>query len=82
MTVLRSLADAHVAEFVFVEGNAELSAVAHFVGTFDPAQVLADGYGPDAYVDGPLVHHAHDGGLHQEGDQPGPQKRPSTCSSR
>ncbi|MGZ4694190.1 MAG: AAA family ATPase [Acidimicrobiales bacterium] len=61
-TVLRSLADATGAEFVFVEGNAELTP-SRFVGTFDPAQVLADGYSPDAFVDGPLVTALRDGAL-------------------
>ena len=53
-TVLRSLADATGSEFVFVEGNAELTP-SRFVGTFDPAQVLADGYSAEAFVDGPLI---------------------------
>jgi MoxR-like ATPase len=61
-TVLRSLADATGAEFVFVEGNAELTP-SRFVGTFDPAQVLADGYGPDAFIDGPLITALRDGAL-------------------
>jgi len=61
-TVLRSLADATRSEFVFVEGNAELTP-SRFVGTFDPAQVLADGYSPDAFVDGPLVTALRDGAL-------------------
>src|SRR4249919_2038489 len=53
-TVLRSLAEATGSEFVFVEGNAELTP-SRFVGNFDPAQVLADGYVPEAFVDGPLI---------------------------
>ena len=61
-TVLRSLADATGAEFVFVEGNAELTP-SRFVGTFDPAQVLADGYAPEAFVDGPLITALRDGAL-------------------
>jgi len=61
-TVLRSLADATGAEFVFVEGNAELTP-SRFVGTFDPAQVLAEGYSPDAFVDGPLITALRDGAL-------------------
>lgn len=39
---------------VFVEGNAELTP-ARLVGSFDPAQVLTDGYVPAAFVDGPLL---------------------------
>ena len=33
------------------------------MGTFDPAQVLADGYSPDAFVDGPLITALRDGAL-------------------
>ena len=61
-TVLRSLAEATGAEFVFVEGNAELTP-SRFVGTFDPAHVLADGYSPEAFVDGPLITALRDGAL-------------------
>ncbi len=61
-TVLRSLADATGSEFVFVEGNAELTP-SRFVGTFDPAQVLSDGYVPEAFVDGPLITALRDGAL-------------------
>jgi MoxR-like ATPase len=61
-TVLRSLADATGAEFVFVEGNAELTP-SRFVGTFDPAQVLAEGYTAEAFVDGPLITALRDGAL-------------------
>jgi MoxR-like ATPase len=61
-TVLRSLAEATGSEFVFVEGNAELTP-SRFVGTFDPAQVLADGYVPEAFVDGPLITALRDGAL-------------------
>ncbi len=61
-TVLRSLADASGAEFVFVEGNAELTP-SRLIGHFDPAQVLADGYSPDAFVDGPLMPALRDGAL-------------------
>ena len=53
-TVLRSVAQAVGQEFVFVEGNAELTP-ARLVGAFDPAAVLADGYTPDNFVDGPLL---------------------------
>jgi MoxR-like ATPase len=61
-TVLRSLAEATGAEFVFVEGNAELTP-SRFVGTFDPAQVLAEGYSPEAFVDGPLITALREGAL-------------------
>jgi MoxR-like ATPase len=61
-TVLRALAEATGSEFVFVEGNAELTP-SRFVGTFDPAQVLAEGYVPEAFVDGPLITALRDGAL-------------------
>jgi MoxR-like ATPase len=48
--------------FEFVEGNAELTP-ARLVGHFDPARVLAEGYDPDVFVDGPLVTAMRDGSL-------------------
>jgi MoxR-like ATPase len=53
-TLLRALADALGLEFMFVEGNAELTP-ARLVGHFDPAQVLEEGYRPEVFVDGPLA---------------------------
>jgi MoxR-like ATPase len=61
-TLLRSLAGAAEVPFTFVEGNAELTP-ARLAGSFDPARVLAEGYGPDVFVDGPLVHAMRSGGL-------------------
>jgi MoxR-like ATPase len=61
-TVLRAVADEHGFGFEFVEGNAELTP-ARLVGHFDPARVLADGYDPDVFVDGPLVSAMRDGSL-------------------
>ena len=52
-TLLRAVADELGVGFEFVEGNAELTP-ARLVGHFDPARVLADGYAPDVFVDGPL----------------------------
>ena len=49
-------------ELVFVEGNAELTP-ARLVGTFDPARVLADGYAPEVFLDGPLVEALRTGAL-------------------
>ncbi len=61
-TVLRAIAaQAHLG-FEFVEGNAELTP-ARLIGTFDPAGVLAEGYVPDVFVDGPLVSALRDGSL-------------------
>jgi MoxR-like ATPase len=61
-TLLRAVADELGLGFEFVEGNAELTP-ARMVGHFDPARVLADGYDPDVFVDGPLVSSMRDGSL-------------------
>ena len=61
-TLLRTVADELGFGFEFVEGNAELTP-ARLVGHFDPARVLADGYDPDVFVDGPLVSAMRDGSL-------------------
>ena len=61
-TLLRSLARHAGLEFVFVEGNAELTP-ARIVGHHDPSRVLAEGYTPDAFVPGPLVRALQAGGL-------------------
>src|SRR5829696_4529975 len=61
-TLLRAIAHELGVGFEFVEGNAELTP-ARLVGHFDPARVLADGYDPDVFVDGPLVSALRDGSL-------------------
>jgi MoxR-like ATPase len=61
-TLLRAVAHELGVGFEFVEGNAELTP-ARLVGHFDPARVLADGYDPDVFVDGPLVSALKDGSL-------------------
>jgi len=61
-TLLRSVADELGIGFEFVEGNAELTP-ARLVGHFDPARVLADGYDPDVFVDGPLAAALRTGSL-------------------
>jgi MoxR-like ATPase len=61
-TLLRAVASDRAAPFYLVEGNAELTP-ARLVGHFDPAQVLAQGYVPDVFVDGPLVAALRQGGL-------------------
>lgn len=61
-TLLRAVASDRAAPFHLVEGNAELTP-ARLVGHFDPAQVLAQGYTPDVFVDGPLVAALRAGGL-------------------
>jgi len=61
-TLLRAVADELGFGFEFVEGNAELTP-ARLVGHFNPARVLADGYDPDVFVDGPLVSAMRDGSL-------------------
>ena len=61
-TLLRAVAAARTCRSCFVEGNAELTP-ARLVGHFDPARVLAEGYQPEIFVDGPLV----DGAAHAAG---------------
>ena len=61
-TLLRALAQATGRELVFVEGNAELTP-ARLAGAFDPAQVMAKGYDPEVFVDGPLVDALRRGSL-------------------
>ncbi|MFM7045512.1 MAG: AAA family ATPase [Ilumatobacteraceae bacterium] len=61
-TLLRAVAHELGLGFEFVEGNAELTP-ARLVGHFDPARVLAEGYSPDVFVDGPLVTAMRDGAL-------------------
>jgi MoxR-like ATPase len=53
-TMLRAVAGELGLGFEFVEGNAELTP-ARLVGQFDPAQVIANGYDPEGFIDGPLV---------------------------
>ncbi|NCY16006.1 MAG: MoxR family ATPase [Actinobacteria bacterium] len=61
-TLLRALAAAATVELVFVEGNAELTP-ARLIGTFDPARVLAEGYSPEVFLDGPLIEALRSGAL-------------------
>ncbi|MFF0144928.1 dynein-related subfamily AAA family protein [Amycolatopsis sulphurea] len=61
-TLLRVIASAGDAEFVFVEGNAELTP-ARLIGHFDPSQVLAKRYSAETFVDGPLAEALRSGGL-------------------
>jgi MoxR-like ATPase len=61
-TLLRTVATSAAVPFVFVEGNAELTP-ARLVGHFDPSQVLAAGYSPGTFVDGPLVEALRTGAL-------------------
>ncbi|MGY1727780.1 AAA family ATPase [Geodermatophilus sp. SYSU D01062] len=53
-TLLRSIAAETGQEVVFVEGNAELTP-ARLIGQYDPAAVLAEGYVPGSFTDGPLL---------------------------
>lgn len=61
-TLLRSVAAELGIGFEFVEGNAELTP-ARLIGHFDPARVLAEGYDPSVFVDGPVVTALRDGSL-------------------
>lgn len=61
-TLLRAVAARQHVPFIFVEGNAELTP-GRLVGHFDPAQVLAQGYQPEIFVDGPLLEAMRSGGM-------------------
>lgn len=61
-TLLRAVARELGIGFELVEGNAELTP-ARLIGTFDPARVLAQGYDPEVFVDGPLTSALRSGSL-------------------
>jgi magnesium chelatase subunit D len=61
-TLLRSIARDLGQAVVFVEGNAELTP-ARLVGQYDPAQVLAEGYLPSSFAEGPLLQAMRAGAL-------------------
>lgn len=61
-TLLRAVGNGLGVGFVFVEGNAELTP-SRLVGHFDPARVLAEGYDPAVFVDGPLAVALRSGSL-------------------
>jgi len=61
-TLLRSIAGDLGQAVVFAEGNAELTP-ARLIGQYDPAQVIADGYLPSSFADGPLLQAMRAGAL-------------------
>ena len=61
-TLVRTLAGATGLPFHLVEGHAELTP-ARLIGHHDPSRVLAEGYGPTTFVEGPLVRAATEGAL-------------------
>ena len=61
-TLVRALTAASGRPFVLVEGHAELTP-ARLVGHHDPSRVLAEGYGPGTFVEGPLVRAVTEGGI-------------------
>ncbi|HXF20924.1 MAG TPA: MoxR family ATPase [Streptosporangiaceae bacterium] len=61
-TLLRSIARQAGSVVVFAEGNAELTP-ARLIGQYDPALVLAGGYVPDSFTDGPLLRAMRAGAL-------------------
>ena len=61
-TLLRDIARRAGKDVVFVEGNAELTP-ARLIGQYDPAQVLAEGYVPASFTDGPLLRAMRAGAL-------------------
>ncbi len=61
-TLLRDIARESGTVVVFAEGNAELTP-ARLIGQYDPAQVLAGGYVPASFTDGPLLAAMRSGAL-------------------
>jgi MoxR-like ATPase len=61
-TLLRDIARQAGRAVVFAEGNAELTP-ARLIGQYDPAQVLAEGYVPASFTDGPLLRAMRSGAL-------------------
>ena len=61
-TLLRDIARQAGQQVVFAEGNAELTP-ARLIGQYDPAQVLAGGYVPGSFTDGPLLRAMRAGAL-------------------
>src|SRR5713101_6575292 len=61
-TLLRDIARYAGRAVVFAEGNAELTP-ARLIGQYDPAQVLAEGYVPASFTDGPLLAAMRSGAL-------------------
>ncbi|SEP00085.1 AAA family ATPase [Trujillonella endophytica] len=61
-TLLRAIAADVGQSVVFVEGNAELTP-ARLIGQYDPAAVLAAGYVPESFTDGPLLTAMRGSGL-------------------
>jgi magnesium chelatase subunit D len=61
-TLLRAIARDSGQDVIFVEGNAELTP-ARLIGQYDPSQVLAEGYTPAGFTDGPLLAAMRSGGL-------------------
>ena len=61
-TLLRAIASDSGRDVIFVEGNAELTP-ARLIGQHDPSQVLAAGYTPATFADGPLLAAMRSGAL-------------------
>jgi MoxR-like ATPase len=61
-TLLRDIARQAGKDVAFAEGNAELTP-ARLIGQYDPAQVLAEGYVPASFTDGPLLRAMRAGAL-------------------
>ncbi|MBA3278070.1 MAG: MoxR family ATPase [Geodermatophilaceae bacterium] len=61
-TLLRAIARDVGKDVVFVEGNAELTP-ARLIGQYDPSQVMAGGYAPENFLDGPLLTAMRGNGL-------------------
>ncbi len=61
-TILRAIAEESGLPFYLVEGNASLTPQ-KLIGTFNPAKVMADGFKPEYFEEGPLVKAMREGGI-------------------
>jgi MoxR-like ATPase len=61
-TLLRTIAQQAQLPIALVEGSAELTP-ARLIGWHDPSRVIAEGYTPASFVDGPLARMLREGGI-------------------
>ncbi len=61
-TILRAIAEESGLPFFLVEGNASLTPQ-KLVGTFNPAKVMAEGFKPEFFEEGPLLKAMREGGI-------------------
>lgn len=61
-TILRAIAEESGLPFYLVEGSANLTPQ-KLVGTFNPARVMAEGFKPEFFEEGPLLRAMREGGI-------------------